>query len=158
MEKELVELLKKHQLTISFGESCTGGLLVATLVNVSGASKVLNESYVTYSIDAKMRILGVKKETLDKYSVYSKEVAYEMAEGVYRLSHANVACAITGKAGGATFEEGDGTCDVAIFINCGKISKNVLYHFVTTGSRNTVRKNQVNYVFDAIIKLINELF
>ena len=67
VEKTLVELLLKNNMTISFAESCTGGMLASTLINVSGSSNVINESYVTYSEEAKMRILGVSKETLNKY-------------------------------------------------------------------------------------------
>jgi len=158
MEEKLVELLKKHHLTISFGESCTGGLLASSIVNVSGASNVFNESYVTYSEEAKMRILGVKKQTLDEYSVYSKEVAKEMAMGVYNNSHANITVGITGRAGGDEFDVLNGTCDVAIYININNISKMILEHYVTKGTRNEVRKNQVNYVFKRIIELLNEIF
>ena len=98
VEKTLVELLLKNNMTISFAESCTGGMLASTLINVSGSSNVINESYVTYSEEAKMRILGVSKETLNKYTVYSSEVAEEMAEGLKKVTHANVGAAVTGKA------------------------------------------------------------
>ena len=154
MEKELVTLLRKLNLTISFGESCTGGLLASTLVNVSGASNVFNESYVTYSEEAKMRILGVKKETLDKYSVYSEEVAIEMVKGVYNLSKANIAVSITGRAGGEVKEEQDGSCYFAILLHIGE--KETLYteHFITSGLRNEVRKNQVEHIFEVIINLL----
>lgn len=78
-------MFKNKKWQISLAESCTGGKIVATLVNAKGTSKVLSQSYVTYSCDAKIKILGVKKDTLDCYSVYSKEVAKEMVEGLQKL-------------------------------------------------------------------------
>ena len=69
-----------------------------TLVNAKGTSKVLSQSYVTYSCDAKIKILGVKKDTLDCYSVYSKEVAKEMVEGLQKITKANICISVTGEA------------------------------------------------------------
>ena len=67
LEQQVVEKLKQHKYHISFAESCTGGLLASTIINVSGASSVIEESYITYSNRVKMKILGVKEETLAKY-------------------------------------------------------------------------------------------
>ena len=114
VEKTLVELLLKKNMTISFAESCTGGMLASTLINVSGSSNVINESYVTYSEEAKMRILGVSKETLNKYTVYSSEVAEEMAEGLKKVTQANVCASVTGKA---EDESGICKCDYCIIVN-----------------------------------------
>ncbi|MCQ2579624.1 MAG: nicotinamide-nucleotide amidohydrolase family protein, partial [Treponemataceae bacterium] len=80
--EELVELLIKKNMTISAAESCTGGLYAACIVSVADASKVFNQSFVTYTEEAKMKYPHVKKETIDKYSVVSEEVALEMAKGV----------------------------------------------------------------------------
>ena len=82
MEEELVRILFERALKITTAESCTGGLIAATLVNVPGVSDVFETGYITYSEETKMRILGVKRETLEKYTVYSEEVAREMAEGM----------------------------------------------------------------------------
>ena len=132
VEKTLVELLLKNNMTISFAESCTGGMLASTLINVSGSSNVINESYVTYSEEAKMRILGVSKETLNKYTVYSSEVAEEMAEGLKKVTHANVCASVTGKA---EDESGICKCDCCIIVNDSKVLENVSFQ----GSRNQVR-------------------
>ena len=105
IEKNLVEKLKEKKYKISFAESCTGGLLSSTIINVSGSSSVIEESYITYSEDAKMKLLDVKKETLDKYTVYSKEVAQEMCEGLYEKTKSDVCVSITGQAGGSEYEE-----------------------------------------------------
>lgn len=82
IENKLVEKLKEKKFKISFAESCTGGLLASSIINVSGSSSVIEESYITYSENAKMKLLDVKNETLNKYTVYSKEVALEMAKGL----------------------------------------------------------------------------
>ena len=150
-EKTLVELLLKNNMTISFAESCTGGMLASTLINVSGSSNVINESYVTYSEEAKMRILGVSKETLNKYTVYSSEVAEEMAEGLKKVTHANVCASVTGKA-----EDGSGICkcDYCIIVNDSKVLENVSFQ----GSRNQVRTMQTKHIMNRIIEILRGYF
>lgn len=151
VEKTLVELLLKNNMTISFAESCTGGMLASTLINVSGSSNVINESYVTYSEEAKMRILGVSKETLNKYTVYSSEVAEEMAEGLKKVSHANVCASVTGKA---EDESGICKCDYCIIVNDSKVLENVSFQ----GSRNQVRTMQTKHIMNRIIEILRGYF
>lgn len=151
VEKTLVELLLKNNMTISFAESCTGGMLASTLINVSGSSNVINESYVTYSEEAKMRILGVSKETLNKYTVYSSEVAEEMAEGLKKVTHANVCASVTGKA---EDETGICKCDYCIIVNDSKVLENVSFQ----GSRNQVRTMQTKHIMNRIIKILRGYF
>ncbi len=104
LEEALFIELEKRKLTVAFAESCTGGLASKRLVDISGASKVIGMSVVTYSKDAKMRLLNVKKETLDRYGAVSPECAEEMAEGLYLLSGADIAVSVTGVAGPDTDE------------------------------------------------------
>lgn len=151
VEKTLVELLLKNNMTISFAESCTGGMLASTLINVSGSSNVINESYVTYSEEAKMRILGVSKETLNKYTVYSSEVAEEMAEGLKKVTHANVCASVTGKA---EDESGICKCDYCIIVNDSKVLENVSFQ----GSRNQVRTMQTKHIMNRIIEILKGYF
>ena len=99
VERTAFELLKARGETVSFAESCTGGLLAARLVGVPGASNVLEESHVTYSDAAKTRVLGVKPETLVAHTAVSAECAREMAEGARRISGADWAVSTTGYAG-----------------------------------------------------------
>ena len=99
IEKTAFDLLKARGETVTFAESCTGGLLAARLVGVPGASAVLEESHVTYSDAAKVRALGVKPETLEKHTAVSEAVAREMAEGARRISGADWAVSTTGYAG-----------------------------------------------------------
>lgn len=151
VEKTLVELLLKNNMTISFAESCTGGMLASTLINVSGSSNVINESYVTYSEEAKMRILGVSKETLNKYTVYSSEVAEEMAEGLKKVTHANVCASVTGKA---EDESGICKCDYCIIVNDSKVLENVSFQ----DSRNQVRTMQTKHIMNRIIEILRGYF
>lgn len=151
VEKTLVELLLKNNMTISFAESCTGGMLASTLINVSGSSNVINESYVTYSEEAKMRILGVSKETLNKYTVYSSEVAEEMAEGLKKVTHANVCASVTGKA---EDESGICKCDYCIIVNDSKVLENVSFQ----GNRNQVRTMQTKHIMNRIIEILRGYF
>ena len=84
---------------VSFAESLTGGLICATLVENAGASAVLNESYVTYAAESKVRILGVRRETVARDGVVSESCAREMAEGARRVSGADWGVSATGLAG-----------------------------------------------------------
>lgn len=94
--KEIVETLTKENKTISFMESCTGGFLASELTNIEGASEVLKVSLVTYSNEFKIKF-GVNKNVIDKYSVYSEEVAKEMAYNVSMFSGSDYGVGVTGK-------------------------------------------------------------
>ena len=94
--KEVIELLKKKGLTISTMESCTGGGVVNALTNVPGASEVLQFSAVTYSNEYKVK-MGVSKEIIDKYSVYSIETAREMALNISKFTNSSLGVGVTGK-------------------------------------------------------------
>jgi PncC family amidohydrolase len=97
--KKVLQLAAAKNLKIALAESCTGGLLSALLTEISGASKVFNCAFVTYSNKAKIEMLQVKKETLEKFGAVSKETALEMVKGVIKNSGADIGIAITGIAG-----------------------------------------------------------
>lgn len=99
MQTVVAELLLEKKLTAAAAESCTGGLIASKLIEYPGISEVFLEGCVTYSNAAKIRRLGVKAETLEKYGAVSEETAREMAEGIARESGADVAIATTGIAG-----------------------------------------------------------
>lgn len=94
--KEVIEILTRINKTIATMESCTGGGLVNAITNIEGASEVLKFSAITYSNEYKIK-LGVNSETIDKYSVYSIEVAREMAYNITNYSKSNYGIGITGK-------------------------------------------------------------
>lgn len=96
LNEKIVKFLEKENKTISFMESCTGGFLANEITNVSGSSNVLKVSLVTYSNEYKMRF-GVTKTTLQKYTVYSKETAIEMAKCVMDFASADYGIGVTGE-------------------------------------------------------------
>jgi len=119
-DEELVQvvlnMLKERNLEIACAESCTGGSLAKLITSCPGSSEVFHTGLVTYSEDSKMKLLGVKKETLDKYTVYSEQVAGEMAEGLQKLTGAQVCVGITGVAGpgGGTEQTPVGTVFIGV--------------------------------------------
>lgn len=96
LSEKIVKLLKEQNNTISFMESCTGGFLASKITNISGSSKVLKVSLVTYSNEYKIKF-GVAKEIIDKYTVYSIETAKEMAKNVTLFANSNFGVGITGE-------------------------------------------------------------
>lgn len=94
--KEIVELLKEKNKTISTMESCTGGFIASSITDIEGSSEILKFSAVTYSNEYKIK-MGVKKETIDEYSVYSIEVAKEMSKQISDFAGSNYGIGITGK-------------------------------------------------------------
>ncbi len=97
--KTLIKLLIKKNIKISFAESCTGGLLASTLTSSDGASKVFNLGLVTYSNQAKIKILKVNKNIIKKYGAVSHECCLEMVRNLSKISKANINVSITGIAG-----------------------------------------------------------
>lgn len=122
LEGRLVKLLLEKDLQITCAESCTGGMIASLLVNVPGISKILMESYVTYSNEAKHRLLGVEQEALSEYGAVSPQVAYQMAEGAARAAGADAAIAVTGIAGplGGTAQKPVGLVYIGTYL-CGNI-------------------------------------
>ena len=98
-EEKVAALLKEKGLKVTTAESCTGGLIAGTLVNVSGISSQFEEGYVTYSNEAKERLLGVRHETLEKFGAVSEETAREMALGARHRAGADISVISTGIAG-----------------------------------------------------------
>jgi PncC family amidohydrolase len=99
LESLVGEQLRSRGLTLALAESCTGGLLGHRLTNVAGSSDYFVGGAVTYSYDAKERVLNVRHETLYDYGAVSEQTALEMARGARRLFHTDVALSVTGIAG-----------------------------------------------------------
>ena len=97
--KSLIKILTKKKLKISFAESCTGGLLTSLITSISGASKVFNMGFVTYSNQAKIKILKVNNNIIRKYGAVSYECCSAMVKNLSRISKANINISITGIAG-----------------------------------------------------------
>ncbi len=97
--EEIAKILLEKKLTIATTESCTGGLLSSKLTDISGSSAFIHLNLVTYSNEAKHKILGVRNETLENFGAVSEECAYEMASGLMKFTGADICISTTGIAG-----------------------------------------------------------
>lgn len=115
LAQKLGEVLSSKGWMIAVAESCTGGGLCQVITDAPGSSAWFDRGFITYSNQAKMELLGVDAETLERFGAVSAETALEMAEGVLSRSNADVAIAITGIAGpgGGTAEKPVGTVFIA---------------------------------------------
>jgi len=118
VEFELKELLLKKGLTLSTAESCTGGMVAARIVNVPGSSQYFLGGVVAYDNSVKVKLLGVKEETLKAYGAVSPQTAKEMVEGVKRLLGTDCAVSTTGIAGptGGTKEKPVGLTYIGVSV------------------------------------------
>ena len=96
---KIIKLLTKKKLTVSFAESCTGGLLASSITSISGSSKVFNMGLVTYSNNAKVNLLKVPKKTITNYGAVSYETCLSMVNNLNKISNSNISISITGIAG-----------------------------------------------------------
>ena len=94
--RDVVNLLIEKKMTIATMESCTGGFVASSITDIDGSSSVLKFSAVTYSNEYKIK-MGVSKEVIDKYSVYSINVAREMAKKISNFANSDIGVGITGK-------------------------------------------------------------
>jgi len=99
LANKLVKKLIQKKLTVSFAESCTGGMLSSTITSISGSSKIFNLGVVTYSNKAKIDILKVPKKIIIKYGAVSNECCLSMVKKLSKISKANISVSITGVAG-----------------------------------------------------------
>lgn len=151
IEYKVVEELKKRNLVISTAESCTGGLLSSCIVNVAGASSIFKEGYITYCDNAKIHMLGVRKETLQTYYAVSSQTAIEMAEGCAKISGADIAVSITGVAGP---DMEDNKPVGLVYIGCYYKHHSAAYAFHFLGDRASIRNQAVQEAFSIILDTI----
>ena len=147
---EAFRLLKARGEKVSFAESLTGGLIAATFISNSGASAVIDESYVTYASASKIRLLGVSPETVETVGVVSAKCAAEMAAGVRRVSGADWGVSATGLAGpdGGTDELPVGTVFIGVSGKNGASAHEC--HFA--GERADVRTQAVQAAFRLLVE------
>ena len=138
LEEKIIAVMKEKNLTLSTAESCTGGMIGATVTAVAGASSVYMGSAVTYSNEMKTRLLGVSPQTLAEHGAVSPQTAFEMAQGACRNLETDAAIAVTGIAGpdGGTAEKPVGLVYVGISF---RGNTNVI-ELRLNGSRDAIRK------------------
>ena len=152
LERAAVEFLRAKGLTLAFAESCTGGLVAKRITDVAGCSDVFMGSCVTYANEAKMRVLGVRAETLEKYGAVSAETAREMARGARERIGSDVAVSLTGIAGpgGGTEEKPVGTVYLAISTKNGEEVRKL--SLSSMRSREYIRMVSASNAFDMVLK------
>tara|TARA_B100001121_G_C18387877_1_gene479345 strand:- start:85 stop:564 length:480 start_codon:yes stop_codon:yes gene_type:complete len=153
LNKKIVSLLNKKKLKIAVAESCTGGMLSAAITSVSGSSKVFTMGLITYSNQAKVKILKVPNKIIKKYGAVSVQCCLSMVNNLNKISKAKVCVSITGIAGpkGGSKQKPIGLVYIGI-----KIGKKILVNkcnFRNKG-RTFVQRQTVKKCFNLLIKLI----
>ena len=153
LEYKVYEKLKEKGYKVATAESCTGGLLSGKIINVSGASSIIDMSFVTYSNEAKKNLVNVSEESLKKYGAVSEQVAKEMAEGAKNRANAQVGLSTSGIAGpkGGTPSKVVGTVCFGIAIN----DKTYTYtHVFKNISRQYIRRSSVKFILRKVLELL----
>ena len=148
--KSLIRILTKKKLKISFAESCTGGLLASTVTSISGASKIFNLGLVTYSNQAKIKILKINKNIIKKYGAVSHQCCLAMVYNLSKISKAHINISITGIAGpkGGSKQKPVGL----VYIGVKKGNKIRINKFLFKGkNRSSIQKATVKKALNLIL-------
>jgi len=149
----LTELLKQKSITLTTAESCTGGMLGATITHKPGASEVFERGFITYSNQAKIDMLNVPEEPLSKFGAVSAEIAELMAKGALENSTAGIAISITGIAGpdGGTDKKPVGLVYFGYALKGGS-SGSIEYQL--EGTRDEIRSQAVTIALKHIVTVL----
>lgn len=152
--KRVVEKLKENNKTISLMESCTGGGVANAITNIEGASDVIKFSAVTYSNEYKIK-MGVSKDVIDKYSVYSIQTANEMSYNIAKFANSNLGVGITGKLNRVDKNNPYGE-DNVVFISIFDKDNDKYYTskvMATKGSRKENKELVINEIINMILSI-----
>ena len=151
--KKTSKLLIKNKSSISFAESCTGGLLAYSLIKNKNVSQIINQSYIVYSNKIKRKILKVKKKTLKKQGAVSLKCVKEMSKGLYKISKSDFCISVSGIAGpnGGSSSKQVGRVYACILHK----GKNFFYEFNLKGNRQKIQKSATKKIFKKIYSLGN---
>jgi nicotinamide-nucleotide amidase len=137
--ERVLNACRRHDLKVATAESCTGGLIVATLTAIAGSSDVIDRAFVTYSNEAKRDMIGVRWDTIMKHGAVSEPVARAMASGALRHSAADLAVSVTGVAG-----PGGGTAEKPVgLVHFGALRKGrepITERHIFRGDRDGIRR------------------
>ena len=150
--KTLLEQLVLEELSIGSVESMTAGLFVSSFAEVPGASKALKGSLVTYSVEEKVKLLGMNPEVIQKYGVVSEEVAKEMAKLGQKVLGVDVCVSVTGNAG-PTCEPG-GKPVGCFYVGVAYKNEISVFSFQKFGTRDEIRHAAVLAMREAVLKTI----
>lgn len=149
LERQVIAALKARGLTLAAAESCTGGLTAKRLTDVPGASAVFLGGVVSYTNGVKERALGVPHDMLEEYGAVSEPVARAMAEGVRRLTCADLALSVTGVAGPDKDDRGHDVGTVYIALSAKNETTVQLLHL--SGGRNAIRAAAADEMFQMLL-------
>ncbi|PHU41480.1 damage-inducible protein CinA [Pseudobutyrivibrio ruminis] len=151
----VIDRLASKNMTVATAESCTGGLIASSIVDIAGASDCFNEGYITYSNEAKMRNLSVKESTLMQYGAVSTQTAKEMAMGVRKKARADFGIASTGIAGpgGGSPEKPVGL----VYIACAYNDKCQVRQLNLSGDRSQVRHQAADEALQLLSDCMDEI-
>lgn len=152
LERQVIAALKARGLTLAAAESCTGGLTAKRLTDVPGASAVFLGGVVSYTNGVKERTLGVPHDMLEEYGAVSEPVARAMAEGVRRLTCADLALSVTGVAGPDKDDRGHDVGTVYIALSAQNETTVQLLHL--SGDRSAIRAAAVDEMFRMLLAYI----
>ena len=153
--EEIVKILTKQNKTISTMESCTGGALANAITNIPGASEILKFSAVTYSNEFKIK-MGVPKEIIDTYSVYSIETAIEMSKKISEFTNSNYGIGITGKLNRVDHHNLSGD-NSRVYFSIYNKDNNTNYNGslkVTKETRKENKEEVINLIVDKLYEII----
>lgn len=157
-EKKIANLLKRNALKLAIAESCTGGLISSRMTDLSGSSVYIWQNFVTYANEAKVWILGVERNTIEKYGVVSSQVAIEMVSGLLKRYNCSIALSTTGIAGplGATDDKPVGL--VYIGIADEKHKKSYRYEANPLLYRRIMKYAFSNKALDCLLEFLKEYY
>ena len=153
--KDVVNLLIEKKMTIATMESCTGGFVASSITDIDGSSNVLKFSAVTYSNEYKIK-MGVSKEVIDKYSVYSMNVAREMAKNISDFAKSDIGVGITGKINRVDENNLFGDDNKIYYAIYDK--NNDKYYEYELVAINDTRLNNKKYIMESISKSLLEIY
>lgn len=151
MYRDVVKNLIDRELTIATAESITGGLISKMVTDVYGSSRILKESFVVYSNDSKVSIIGVDAGLIEKYGVVSKEVAKDMAVKLKMITGRDICISTTGNAGPTV-------CDDKpvgrVYVGINYLDEVKVHELNIDGTREDVRNKTAEFVFESIGSMI----
>ncbi|WP_320815133.1 CinA family nicotinamide mononucleotide deamidase-related protein [Flavobacterium sp.] len=152
IERIIGNLLKERNLTLSAAESCTGGKIAQLITSIPGASNYFKGSMVTYATEAKINLLDISEDLIEKYSVVSKEIVQEMALSVQRILKTDYAIATTGNAGPS---KGESDVEIGtVFISVVTPKQVIIEEFNFGQPREKVIDRSVNKALEILYKEI----
>jgi len=153
-EIKIIKFIIKKKLSVSVAESCTGGMLASIITSVSGSSKIFNMGLITYSNQAKSKILKVPKKILNKFGAVSKECCIKMTKNLKKISKSDICISTTGIAGplGGSLAKPVGTVYVGIYIKKKIVIKK--YNFNSKLLRKSIQKKTCLEVLKLVKKYI----